>query len=61
MSARPRGVTALAVFFGAGAAISLTSCVALLLPGGPLEPIWRLNPGRDKPSAAWAPSVWSFC
>lgn len=41
---RPRGIAALAVFFGLGAGISLTCFVALLFPGGWLEPIWRLNP-----------------
>ena len=41
---RPAGVTALAVFFGAGAGIAAVSALALLSPGGPLEPIWRLNP-----------------
>jgi hypothetical protein len=41
---RPGGITALAIFFGAGALISLTSFVSLSSPGGPLEPIWRLNP-----------------
>jgi hypothetical protein len=42
--ARPRGITALAIFFGMGACISSTACVSLLLPGSPLEPMWRLNP-----------------
>ena len=40
---RPSGVTALSVFFLAGAAISATAAFALLNPGGPLDPIWRLN------------------
>ena len=40
---RPAAVTALAVFFAAGAAIAATSAVALLSPGGPLDPMWRLN------------------
>src|SRR5713101_6620851 len=43
-SPRPRGITALAVFFTAGASVSATSCVSLLSPGGPLEPMWRVNP-----------------
>lgn len=41
---RPGGITALSLFFAAGALISATAAVALLLPGGPLEPMWRLNP-----------------
>jgi hypothetical protein len=41
-------VTALAVFFAAGAVIATTSCVSLLYPGGVLEPMWRLTPrARD--------------
>jgi hypothetical protein len=46
--ARPTGVTLLAVFFLAGAAISLASAVSLASPGGVLEPMWRVNPrARD--------------
>ncbi len=41
---RPGLITALGVFFGAGAAISLTSTVALLFPESFLHPMWRLNP-----------------
>ena len=41
---RPRGITALAIFFTAGAFISATSCASLLSPGSPLELMWRLNP-----------------
>lgn len=41
---RPAGITALSVFFAAGALISFTSCVSLLFPGSFLEPMWRLNP-----------------
>src|SRR5262245_19082406 len=41
---RPKGITALSVFFAFGAAMALTSFVALLFPGGFLEPMWRLNP-----------------
>jgi hypothetical protein len=55
---RPGGVTALAVFFAAGAAISLVTTIALLFPGGVLEPIWRLNPRARAGFAAlgaWAP------
>jgi hypothetical protein len=41
---RPRGITALAIFFAFGALMSVTSLVSLSFPGGPLEPMWRLNP-----------------
>jgi hypothetical protein len=41
---RPGGVTALAIFFGAGAIISGTSAVALLAPGSFLDQLWNLNP-----------------
>jgi hypothetical protein len=40
---RPAGVTALSVFFAAGAAIAATAAVSLLAPGGALEAMWRLN------------------
>jgi len=42
--ARPWGITALSVFFVAGAIISFVSGVSLALPGSVLEPMWRLNP-----------------
>ena len=41
---RPRGITALSVFFVAGAAISLTASLSLLRPNSFLESMWRLNP-----------------
>lgn len=41
---RPRGVTALSLFFFFGAAMSFIACVSLLFPGSLLEPMWRLNP-----------------
>jgi hypothetical protein len=37
-------VTALGFFFAFGALASGLSLVSLLDPGGPLEPMWRLNP-----------------
>lgn len=43
-TARPVGVTALSLFFLFSAGVSFVSVVALLTPGGPLEPMWRLNP-----------------
>lgn len=41
---RPWGISALSIFFGAGALISATSALSLLNPGGILEPMWQLNP-----------------
>src|SRR6266496_2336863 len=41
---RPRAITALGIFFLVGAVLSFTSSVSLLLPGGLLESMWRLNP-----------------
>lgn len=41
---RPRGITALSVFFAAGCLIALIAAVSLLVPGSFLEPMWRLNP-----------------
>jgi hypothetical protein len=40
---RPRGITALGVFFAAGCLIALTSAASLLFPESFLEPRWRLN------------------
>ena len=40
---RPRGITALSIFFLAGAAISLTASLSLLRPNSFLESMWRLN------------------
>jgi uncharacterized membrane protein (DUF2068 family) len=39
-----RGITALSIFFIAGAAISLTASLSLLRPNSFLESMWRLNP-----------------
>jgi uncharacterized membrane protein len=41
---RPRGITALSIFFLAGALISLTAGASLLFPRSFIEPIWRINP-----------------
>jgi len=41
---RPLGVTALGIFFLAGAIISFTAVMSLVWPGGTLEPMWRINP-----------------
>ena len=39
------GIRLLALFFAFGAMICLITIIALLFPGGTLDPIWRLNPG----------------
>jgi hypothetical protein len=44
MASRPPGVTALSLFFAAGALMSGVTAVALAFPGSGLELIWRLNP-----------------
>jgi hypothetical protein len=41
---RPIGVIGLSGFCVAATVIACTSAVSLLWPGGPLEPMWRLNP-----------------
>lgn len=41
---RPWGITALSLFFLAGAAISLTASISSLLSNSFLESMWRLNP-----------------
>jgi hypothetical protein len=41
---RPLGITLLSVFFALGFLIALSTSIALLTPGGPLEPMWSLNP-----------------
>ena len=43
-TSRPRAITALNIFFVAGATISSIASMSLLLPNSFLEPIWRLNP-----------------
>jgi hypothetical protein len=55
---RPRSVTALSVFFAFGAAVSCTTLLALLFPGGPLEPMWKLNPRAHESFAAMG--SWAF-
>lgn len=54
---RPGAITALSVFFWIGAGISFASAISLLIPGSPLEPMWRLNPRAHEAFAgigAWA-------
>ena len=41
---RPKGITALSIFFLGGALICLIAVSALLFPESLLKPIWRLNP-----------------
>lgn len=41
---RPKGITALSLFFFFGTCASFLSFVSLLFPGSFLEPMWRLNP-----------------
>ncbi len=55
---RPVEVTGLSFFFVFGAAMSGTSLVSLLAPGGLLEPMWRVNPRAHEQFLAmgvWAP------
>lgn len=55
---RPLGVTALACFFVFGALVSGLSIISLLTPGGPLEPMWQLNPRAQEAFSRigiWAP------
>ena len=41
---RPGGITALSIFFAAGALISFTAGLSLLFPNSIIEAIWRVNP-----------------
>jgi len=41
---RSLGITALSLFFLAGAVIAAVAAMSLAFPGGPVEPMWRLNP-----------------
>jgi hypothetical protein len=55
---RPGGVTALAGFFVFGTLMSGLAALALVTPGGPLEPMWRINPRAREGFATmggWAP------
>ena len=54
---RPPGVTALALLSIFGTLASGLSFISLLTPGGPLEPMWRLNPRAHEAFShmgAWA-------
>jgi hypothetical protein len=41
---RPFGIAALIGFFFIGSLISFTAGISLLVPGGFLDPLWRVNP-----------------
>jgi uncharacterized membrane protein (DUF2068 family) len=41
---RPGRITALSIFFTAGAIISFTSAISLYFPNSFLQPMWKLNP-----------------
>jgi hypothetical protein len=41
---RPRGITALIIFFLAGTLISFLAGVSLLVPSSFFEEMWRINP-----------------
>jgi hypothetical protein len=41
---RPPGLLALSGFFLFGTIVSGLTALALLTPGGPLDPMWRINP-----------------
>ena len=60
---RPGGVTALAGLFALGVLTSGLSAISLLTPGGPLEPMWRLNPRARAGFShlgGWAPVLLSL-
>jgi uncharacterized membrane protein (DUF2068 family) len=44
MKSRPGRITALSIFFAAGAVISFTSAISLLFPNNFLQPLWKFNP-----------------
>lgn len=45
---RPRGISALSIFFLAGALISLAASASLLFADSFIEPMWRFNPRAHK-------------
>jgi hypothetical protein len=55
---KPFGIRCLVAFAFAAAGISAASAVSLRWPGGPLEPMWRINPRAREEFAAlgiWSP------
>jgi hypothetical protein len=60
MDRPPAGLIALSGFFTFGAVISALTGIALLTPGGTLEPMWRLNPQAQEAfrrMGSWAPAL----
>ena len=55
---RPLGITALGCFFAFGTLASGLAVLSLLLPGGPLKPMWRINPRGHE--AFIRMGVWAF-
>ena len=53
----PFGIRCLVAFVVAAAGISAISAISLLWPGGPLEPIWRINPRAREDFAVLG--IWS--
>jgi hypothetical protein len=55
---RPRGISALSFFLLFGMTMSALAAVSLALPGGVLEPIWKINRrGREVLGALGLPAV----
>jgi hypothetical protein len=55
----PTGIHVLVAFFLLGALVSALACIALLLPGGALEPLWKLNPESHQALASLGPAgIW---
>lgn len=52
---RPIGVMVLSAFCVVATVIAFTSAFSLLWPGGPLEPMWRLNPAARAGFASMGP------
>jgi hypothetical protein len=50
LQSRPLGITALSIFFLAGAIISFAASISLLAPDSFLKSMWRLNPARKRTS-----------
>ena len=51
----PRGVNVVAVLFLFGAGLAGLASLALLFPGGALEPVWQLNPAARTRLASLGP------
>ncbi|MEO8200166.1 MAG: hypothetical protein ABI679_06580 [Gemmatimonadota bacterium] len=54
-SVRPKGITALALFFAFGTLMSGIAALALAWPGGPLDIMWRANPAAREGFASIGP------